>query len=204
MTIGGDILTALPLAPLRAITGDENVLVLVPRPGDESLLCGGLIAGSCRRGRPPFVMVLGDGAATDHGAARHARATVAAAGLLGLDRERVLMAGIRDGHLLPQGAVFDAAVRAVAAVMWRWDCNVVCGPDADSDDPGEHAAGLIAAAVAARSGVGRLGYPGRGWRPRAAAGWRLSVAADMAAKRAAIAVHGNGDARADTEPYLRP
>ena len=50
-----------PYAPLRAITGDENVLILVPGPGDESLWCGGLIAESCRRGRPPFVMVLGDG-----------------------------------------------------------------------------------------------------------------------------------------------
>ena len=186
--------------------------MLVPRPGDESLHCGGLIAQACRGGRPPFVMVLCDGTATDPAvppgdlAARHARETAAAVALLGLDRERLLMAGIHDGHLSASGPLFDVVVRAVVAVMWRQDCNVVCAPDPHSADRAEHAAGLVAETVAERSGVGRIAYPGRGWQPGGSApiGWRLHIADDLSAKCAAAAAHGRHNVPAETELYFSP
>jgi LmbE family N-acetylglucosaminyl deacetylase len=196
---------ALPPGSVATITGDENVLLLVPGPGDESRDCGGLIARSCRRGRPPFVMVLGDGTdggagASERLAGRYARATRCAVGRLGLDDGRLLMAGLRGG--IPDGgALFEVVVAAVIQVMWRTDCNVVCAPWAGASDPAAVATDRIAAAVAARSGVGRLCYvprtPGRAGRPWAAGsrleGWRLD-AGDAAA----------ADGVAMCEVYLKP
>jgi len=175
---------------LETITGGETLLVLAAHPGDESALCGGLIAQCCRRGRPPFVMVLGDGSlshprSVTHGPAAlarlHERETREAAMRLGLPRDRLLMVGLFDGTVVDEGPVFEAVVRAVALVMWARDCNVVCAP-ALPGDPAREAAQRIAVATAERTGVGRLGYA-------AVAGWELDVSAQVAAKRAGIAAH---------------
>ena len=168
-----------PYSTLEAITGDENLFILAPQPGDESLLAGGLIAQCCRRGRPPFVMVVHDGSTSAPGdpggiARRHERETRAAVGHLGLPGERLLMAGLYDGADLSPGTVFDAVVRAVALVMWARDCNVVCAPAVPS-------IGRIAEAVADRTGVGRLVY---GSGPLL-----LDIDPDLPAKRAAVAAH---------------
>src|ERR1700723_1734136 len=57
----------LPDAELDTILGGERPLILAPHPDDESLGCGGLIAACCQRGRPPFVGILTDGAASHPG-----------------------------------------------------------------------------------------------------------------------------------------
>ena len=191
-----------PFADWATITGNENLLVLAPGPIEESLACGGLIAASCRRGRPPFVMVLGDGTSSHPGsrayppdrlAQLHDRETREAVRRLGLPGERLLMAGLYDGRIPEAGPAFDTVVRGVTLVMWARDCNVICapGPQAAATS-GARAAHRIAAAVAGTSGVGLLlwaredaaGLPG-------AAGWRLDITPDLAAKRAAVAAHAS-------------
>jgi LmbE family N-acetylglucosaminyl deacetylase len=186
-----------PYGGIETITGNETLLVLVPGPGDESLRCGGLIATCCRRGRPPFVMVLGDGTSypptpsrpADHLAARHERETRAAAACLGLPHDRLLMVGLFDGTIPREGPVFDAVVRAVTLVMWARDCNVICAPSRDDDSPAGRATAGVADAVAIGSEVGRLAYVTAERVPAGADAWRLDIAARLPAKRAAIAAH---------------
>jgi LmbE family N-acetylglucosaminyl deacetylase len=141
------------------ITG-ENLMILAPNPGDETQFCGRLIAQCCRRGRPPFVMVLADGSAgqPDAFAARRERDTRAALGSLGLPAERMLMAGLFQGTIPESGATFEAVVRAVTLVMWARDCNVVCAPPRDAPDADHRATAAIAATVVSRSGVALLSY----------------------------------------------
>lgn len=193
----------IPYASLLAITGDENVLVLVPGPGEESMGCGGFIAESCRRGRPPFVMVLGDGTGAHPNSAKHPpdhlanlcdRETRAAVACLGLSHERLLMAGVYDGQIPTDGAGFDAVVRGVTLVMWARDCNVICAPWPDPDDEGGRGATWrIARAVASSSGVGLLAYVEEGAVPNgmAGSGWRLDIAGQLGVKRAAVAAHAS-------------
>ena len=188
-----------PHVSLRSITGDENVLVLVPRPGDESLWCGGLIAESCRRGRPPFVMVLGDGTESHpHSAAYppdrlanlHDRETRAAVACLGLPHERLLMAGVYDGHIPEGGPGFDAVVRAVMLVMWARDCNVICAPwPGSGGDTALRSTFGIAAAVARVSGVGLLAYAAG--NATEGEGCQLDITAQLGPKRAAVAAHAS-------------
>lgn len=187
---------SIPATPLQAITGNETLLVLAAHPGDESALCGGLIAQSCRRGRPPFVMVLGDGSASDPIAPdpaalaqRHERETRAAAACLGLPPGRLLMVGLFDPALAaPSPPVFDAIVRAVALVMWARDCNAVCAPAPTPDanpSPGHAAAHRIAAVVAERTGVAHLSYAA----PPGPHALHLDITDQRPAKHAAIAAH---------------
>ena len=145
------------LTPEALITG-ENLMILVPNPGDETPSCGTLIAQCCRRGRPPFVMVLADGSAgqSDAYAARRERDTRAALASLGLPAERVLLAGLFEGTIPESGPTFEAIIRAVTLVMWARDCNVVCAPSRDGPKADHRATAAIAAAVASRSGVALL------------------------------------------------
>ncbi|WP_338661165.1 PIG-L family deacetylase [Pararoseomonas sp. SCSIO 73927] len=185
---------APPLAGLLEITGGENALVLALQPGDESLDCGGFIAESCRRGRPPFVMVLQDGSASHPGsnlfppdriAAIRERETRAAVRRLGLRADRLLMAGLIDGPLPTEGPVFEGAVRGIALVMWARDCNLILAPWPTG--AARTAAHRIAAAVAAGSGVAHLCYAPPPGAPQD--GWRLPIPQET--KREAVAAHGS-------------
>lgn len=208
MPTAGDHLapfSALPFNSVEQITGNENLMVLVAHPGDESLACGGLIAHSCSRGRPPFVMVLGDGSAShprsvawppDRLAGLHERETRKALGCLGLDDERLLMIGLFDGTIPQTGVVFEAVVRAVIQVMWRMDCNVVCAPWPQSCDPAHRSTHAIARAVASRSGVGHLSYVAGSWGASGTTavavpseGWRFDTTGQQSVKRDAVAAH---------------
>jgi LmbE family N-acetylglucosaminyl deacetylase len=205
---------ALPFASWEAITGSENLLILASHPGDESLFCGGLIARSCRRGRPPFVMVLTDGSAShppsnayspDRLAALHERETRAAVKCLGLPANRLLMAGLFDGTIPREGKLFDALVEGVMLVMWARDCNVICAPWQPSPLADHRAAQRVAAEVAARSGVGLLAYEAADamLAEQAAAGWRLDITPDLPAKRDAVAAHAlrHGEATGSLQPH---
>jgi hypothetical protein len=177
----------MPTVPWETVTGNENLLILAARPGDESLIFGGLIARCCRRGRPPFVVVLTDGSSMPAGsnalspdqlAARHERETRAAVRRLDLPANRLLMAGLLDGAEPSAGPAFEALVNGIRLIMWARDCNVICA----SDQPEIH---RIAAAVAASSGVGLLSCLTR----PADDAWCLDISTELPAKRIAIGEH---------------
>ncbi len=172
----------MPIASWEALTGPENLLILAPRPGDETLYCGGLIARSCRRGRPPFVLVLTDGQ-TRAEASREPR-TRAAMQALGLPANRMLMAGLYRDSLPTEGPAFDAIARGVAVIMWARDCNVICAPLPGEGLPDRTAAHRLANAVAAATGVGLLYYPGGN------GGLMLDIAPEHRAKQAALGAYG--------------
>lgn len=181
---------------MAMITKTENLLVLSPHPGDEAAWCGGLIAECCRRGRPPFVIVVDDGSQTgpeetrnspDELARLHERETRDALERLGLPSERLLMMGLYEGTVPSSGPVFEAIVNAVAVVMWARDCGIICSPAANAGDPEHILAHRIAAEVAARSGVGHLAYLGDSSVVDGA--WPLNIAPRLQAKQAGIASH---------------
>ncbi len=194
----------MPTASWETITGQENLMILAPRPGDESLHCGGLIARSCRRGRPPYVVVLTDGA-TVSDPSREA-ATRAATRALGLPANRLLLAGLFYNTLPTQGPAFDAIVHGITTVMWARDCNIICAPwpSPDPARPRDDAAAAhrIAEAVADQSGVGLLSYLTQPEAPPDA--WRFDITAELAAKRRAIAEHAVVADPPPHEHYLSP
>ncbi len=175
----------------EAITGNENLLVLAPRPGDEVRLCGGLIAEGCRRGRPPFVVVLTD--APGRSLEQEARA---AARLLGLPADRLLLAGLSYDSLPAEGPAFDAIVHGITMVMWARDCNVICAPGPENGNGDRAAAHRIALAVAERSGVGLLSV-------MRDCGLALDVRGTAEARWAAAAVYGCQEPVAATEHFVR-
>ncbi len=200
-------------AGLETITGGENLLILAAAPPDPALACGGLIAALCRRGRAPFVMVLGDGTeakaadpASDEAARRSDRETRAAVRALGLPPERLLLAGVYGGAIPDAGPMFEAIVRAVTLVMWARDCNVVCAPWPGGAPAAQAATFTVAAAVARTSGVGLLAvaHPDAPLLPSAT--WRLDISGQIAAKRAAIAAHASQPATTPAlfEAYVSP
>ncbi len=195
----------------EAITGQENVLVLAPHPGDETLGCGGLIAQCCRRGRPPFVMVLADGSAhplhhneytPDRLANVHEGETRAALACLGMPVDRVIMVGLFDGHIPDEGIVFEAVVKAVSLVMWARDCNVICAPRADSPAAEHGASHRIAAEVVRRTGVGIFTYvePGLALSDSEDV-FRLDITPHLDRKRAAIGAHATLPAGVSPDPW---
>ena len=113
------------------ITGPENTLILLAVPGEEVTACGGLIAEACARGRPPFVVILGDGATDDPAklVPRRQLASRTACQRLGLPDGRLLFVGLRQGAFpTTRTPLFNALQAAMAEVSWRRDCNVILAP----------------------------------------------------------------------------
>ena len=185
---------------------DGPLLVLAPHPDDESLGCGGMIAGAQASGRDVFVLVLTDGAfshprSAEYPAARLRRLREAesrqAGRMLGLPERNVSFLGLSDGHTPQRGEAAERAAQAIAAharacraatilTTWRHD------PHCD-----HLAASLLGARAAALAGVALFEYPVWGWTlpgrrlldAGTPAGFRLDVSAHLAAKRRAIACH---------------
>ncbi len=119
---------------VQTLSGGENVLILSPSPGDETLWCSGLIAESCRRGRPPYMMILTDGLSErtsdedrqQRMAEEKIEAVRSAAAILGLAPDRLLFAGLFAGTIPTRGPAFQAIVDALTLVSWREDCNAIC------------------------------------------------------------------------------
>lgn len=184
---------------LQVLTNGQNVLVLAPHPGEETLGCGGLIAEACARGRPPYVAILADGSGT-HPASRawpparlaalRQQETRAATAALGLDPDRLLFVGLFDGTVPASGPFFDAVVGAIALVMWRQDCNVICAPADGAPHSDHRAAHAIAVAVAQRTGVRRFGFSPYAALPEGT-GLRLDIARHRAVKDRALALHAS-------------
>ncbi len=198
---------ALPVMVLDDIIGPGPVLILAPHPDDETLGCGGLIAECCAAGRPPFVLVVTDGAgshphSTSHPSSRlrairegEARQAVA---LLGLPADRIGFLGLPDTAAPHDGPGFDRAVAAIVACAAQTGCTSIAAPWR-FDPHGDHlAVHFMAEAAASSSGLRHVAYPVWGWtlpqdEPLATriAGARLDIERHLPAKRRAIAAHAS-------------
>ena len=120
------------------ITGPDNLLLLLPNPGDE-IAYATLVAELCARGRPPFVAILADGAPDGSHAVANARerASRAALHVLGMPDDRVLFVGLRQDRLPAEDeALFGTLKDAMALLSWRKDCNIIGAgfPGAEAGD----------------------------------------------------------------------
>ena len=196
---------ALPEAG-PALPGCERAMILAPHPDDESLGCGGLIAGCCRQGRPPLVVILTDGAASHPGSKRYppARLRQVRAGevreatrRLGLPEENLILLDYPDTALPAAGPDFHAAAENLAALARRHGCGVLIGPWRHDPHCDHEAAALIAAAASRLAGCRLLSYPVWGWLlpPETmlpvenVSGWKLGITPHLDAKQHAIAAH---------------
>ena len=195
---------ALPFGDLHDLTAGGTAVVLAPHPDDESLGCGGFIAEACRRGQPPLVLVLTDGAGSHPGSRafpperliplREAEAREAVAAL-GLPPERISFLGQPDTATPTSGPAFDMAVADIAARCR--DASVLLAPWRHDPHCDHEAAHLMAAAVCRRTSVRHVAYPVWGWMlppgqdldGPAPVGWRMDIAAQIPAKQRAIESH---------------
>jgi LmbE family N-acetylglucosaminyl deacetylase len=206
---------ALPFRDLGATIGAGTVLILAPHPDDESLGCGGLIAACCAAGRPPFVLVLTDGAGSHPRSLRYpptllratreqeARQAVAA---LGLAHDRIAFLGLPDTAAPHDGAAFERAVDVIVGLARRLDCSSIAAPWQHDPHCDHLAAHRMAAEAARRAQVRHIAYPVWGWTLPAedaletvVAGGRLDIAAHLPAKRRAIAAHASQHGKVVTD-----
>jgi LmbE family N-acetylglucosaminyl deacetylase len=209
MTVGAVLqaMRALPLRSLEAIAGSGRVLILAPHPDDESLGCGGLIAACCEAGRPPFVLVLTDGAGSHPGSRSHPPARLRATreaearralAALGLGPDHIAFLGLPDTAAPHDGPAFDRAVAAIAAQAVAIGCTTIAAPWQHDPHCDHLAAHRMASAAATQLGLRHIAYPVWGWTLPATdaldtrvAGGRLDIAQHLPAKRRAIAAHAS-------------
>jgi hypothetical protein len=187
---------ARPMAlwPLRKLAVDSNLLIIAVRPSEESSRYGGLIAELCRRGRPPFVTILMDGAggaSTTQKAEAVAAAKGAAArramGHLGLPPERLLLIGLHDGAGSAGPGMVDALVSAFDLLSWARDCQTIC-VNGDGSTPDDVLARSLGERLSLRAGLGCVLSFAK--EAPDLQGGRLDVARHLAAKIRALAEYG--------------
>jgi LmbE family N-acetylglucosaminyl deacetylase len=194
----------LPDVDVDTLLGDERPLILAPHPDDESLGCGGLIAACCQRGRPPFVVILTDGAASHPGSteyppdrlravrAQEARRAVAA---LGLTPDNLAFFSYPD-TALPIGPEVSARVARLAQEQ---GCTVMLAPWLYDPHCDHEAAAIIAREAAQLAQCRLLSYPVWGWLlppdqqipVDTVAGYRVPIPAYLQAKQSAVAAHAS-------------
>lgn len=209
--LAGDALAAmraLPVGDAAGIAAGRPVLVLAPHPDDEVLGCGGLCLALVAAGIAPAILFLTDGTGSHPNSRvwpaarlrdlREAEA-LAAAGVLGVQPNRVGFLRLRDTAAPMEGEAFEWAVAMVAAACGEWGCATICAPWRCDPHCDHLAAHLIAAAAAMRVGVRHLAYPVWGWTlapevelgALAVSGTRLELGASAAVKRRALLAHAS-------------
>jgi LmbE family N-acetylglucosaminyl deacetylase len=206
MTVG-EVLAAmesLPDAEIDTILGGERPLILAPHADDESLGCGGLIAACCQRGRPPFVVILTDGAASHPGSLQYpperlrqlrteeARKAVAR---LGLASDNLAFFDYPD-TALPTSRLISERVAMLARDQ---NCKTILAPWLHDPHCDHEAAAIIAREAAAAAQCRLLSYPVWGWLlppdqevpVDEVTGWKLPIAAHLGAKHSAVAAHAS-------------
>ncbi len=196
----------LPIQNYQDAFGTQTVLILAPHPDDESLGCGGLIAEACARGVPPVVTILTDGSRSHPNSLsfppqrlrslRRAEVGVALS-CLGAPRERLAFLDYRDGAAPAEGAPMAEAAERLARLITAQECQTVLVSWRHDPHCDHLAAACIAEAACRLTGARLLAYPVWGWTlpPETVldcapiTGFRLDVAAHIAAKRAAIESH---------------
>jgi LmbE family N-acetylglucosaminyl deacetylase len=199
-----DAMQQLPDVDLKTLLGEERPLIVAPHPDDESLGCGGLIAACCEGGRPPFVVILTDGAASHPGSmeyppdrlralrAQEARRAVAA---LGLAPDNLAFFSYPD-TALPSGPEVSARVARLAKEQ---GCNVILAPWLYDPHCDHESAAIIARDAARLAQCRLLSYPVWGWLlppdqqipVERVAGCRLPIPTHLQAKQSAVAAHAS-------------
>ncbi len=207
--MAGDVLAVLRDAPLRdfhEIAGDAPLLILAPHPDDESLGCGGLIAGACSRGHDIRVAILTDGGMShprsrawprERLIARRAAEAKAAVGCLGLPPARLLFFNEPDGAAATEGPEFAKAVDRLADLLIRDRIGTVFSSWVADPHCDHIAAARIAKSACALVGARRLSYPVWAWTlpddadvpDVAGRAMRFEVGCYLPAKRRAIECH---------------
>lgn len=175
------------------IAGAQKLCFIVPHPDDETLGCGGLIAGACDRGLDVTVILLTDGSRSHPGsrswparrvADQRAREILRAVGVLGCGRARLEL------HNLPDGALSDHRGHVVQSV----NADIVVTCHEFDPQPDHRAAYAISAVAAANAGARLLTFPV--WAltteappPSSGQIWQIDVAPYLSLKRRALAEH---------------
>jgi LmbE family N-acetylglucosaminyl deacetylase len=196
----------LPFYDLDQVATDGTSLVVAPHPDDESLGCGGFIAESCARGRPPVVVVMTDGTAShpsspsyppDRLRALRENETRAALSMLGLSWERLHFMRLRDSAMPLGGRPFDLAAAELRRVILDYRCKTIFAPWLH-DPHCDHETTQLMVRVAVKSlSIPVYSYPVWGWLLPPAQllaadtieGWRLNITVHLDRKRRAIASH---------------
>ncbi len=196
----------LPFVSLDVIAGGRGLVVVAPHPDDESLGCGGLIAQACARRLPVRLVVVSDGTGSHPNSPAYPperlmvlreRETLDAVRALGLEPEHVSFLRLPDRFVPSEGTEAELVADRIAEIAH--DCGaatvlVTWARDAHCD----HAAAAAIARLARDRipTIRLLEYPVWGWAlppamevggaPR---GFRLDIAPQVDAKRAAVAAH---------------
>jgi LmbE family N-acetylglucosaminyl deacetylase len=209
MTPAGKVISALaklPLGDLDQIAPIGAALIAAPHPDDESLGCGGFIAESCARGRPPVVVIMTDGTAS-HPSSRsyppprlrdlREHETYDALSVLGLSPERLYFMGLRDSAMPLTGGLAEATISKLRGLIKRHQCKTILAPWIHDPHCDHVATQMMARAAVRGSAVSLYSYPVWGWllppeqllQDGLIEGWRLGIATHLKRKRRAIASH---------------
>jgi LmbE family N-acetylglucosaminyl deacetylase len=210
VTPAGEVLRQmreLPFADLDQIAPGIS-LVLAPHPDDETLGCGGFVIEACKRGRPPFIVAVTDGAGSHPGSTScpperlkviRAAELQSAAQILGVPEEQVHYLGLTDTRAPRQGPDFDHAVQAVEATIHNHSVANLLASWTYDPHCDHQATACLASAVARITRVRLLFYPVWGWllSPEQSLpitqvrGVRLDVGHLREQKRRALAAHAS-------------
>jgi LmbE family N-acetylglucosaminyl deacetylase len=188
-----------PRAPGRFI-------VLAPHPDDESLGCGGMIAGACAAGAPPEVVILTDGAASHPESVRTPPPVLAqvrrdevtrAMAALGLPAWHLHFLNLPDGAAPSAGPEADWAVDRIVSLAAG--CDAIMTSWRHDPHPDHQAAWAVAQRAAWRLGITLWEYPVWGWTLPPGAplpdetwlGQRVDVSPYLGAKRQAVQAHAS-------------
>jgi len=199
-------LAKLPFRDLDQVSPYGTSLVVAPHPDDESLGCGGFIAESCARGRPPVVIVMTDGTAShpsspsypaDRLRALRESETSVALSMLGLSSERLHFMRLQDSAMPTGGKRFDLAVAELRRLVLAYTCKTILAPWLYDPHCDHETTQLMVRAAVTTLGVSVYSYPVWGWllppeQPLSEDkidGWRLNITDHLQRKRGAIASH---------------
>lgn len=198
---------SMPFAPIDDIIGPGTLVVLAPHPDDETLGCGGLIAGARALGRRVEVVVITDGSGSHPGSRTHPPARLAAlrraesrcaAEALGLSSAHVTHLDLPDAAP-PTGAVLAEALDAIESVLRACGAKTLCVTWRHDPHCDHQAAAAMADAMAARLPDLHVWHypiwgllllpPDQVIDASGPVGYRLDIAPWLEAKRAAIRCH---------------